>query len=67
MVTVPGIIMVARYRPKSLPKPLKGSLANTKAAMQALSTCTRVVASARKRLLRLALPKEKPGMLNTRI
>ena len=66
MVTVPGIIMVARYRANSLPLPLKGSLANTKAAMDADATATKVQATARIRLFRLERTKEKPCMLNTR-
>ena len=66
MVTVPGIIMVARYRPNSFPEPRKGSLANTKAAMVADPTSTTVLATARNRLFRLARVKENPCMLNTR-
>ena len=66
IVTVPGIIIVTRYNPNSFPLPLKGSLANTKAAMAAEPTATTVQAIASTRLFRLARAKEKPCMLNTR-
>ena len=66
MVTVPGIIMVARYTPNSLPEPRNGSLLNTNAAIVAESTATTVHATANSRLLLVARAKEKPCILNTR-
>jgi multiple sugar transport system permease protein len=66
MVTVPGIIIVARYMPKSFPLPLKGNLANTNAAIVAEVTATKVQAIASTRLFKLDLIKEKPCILKTR-
>ena len=66
MVTVLGIIIVARQMPNTLPEPLKGSFANTNAAMAEDATSATVQPTASRRLLRLARAKEKPCMLNTR-
>ena len=66
IVTVPGIIIVPRYTPKSRPEPLKGIFANTKAAIDAESTATSVQLADRKKLLYVARPKEKPCIWNTR-
>ena len=44
MVTVPGIIIVAKKSENSLSFPLKGTLANIKAAIDADITDTKVVA-----------------------
>ena len=52
--------------PNTLPEPLKGSFANTNAAMAEDATSATVQPTASRRLLRLARAKEKPCMLNTR-
>jgi hypothetical protein len=59
MVTCPGIIMVARKKKNKTFLPLNSIFEKTYAAIEADNTAIKVVITATKKLLKIALPKGK--------